>query len=285
MDRDAGRILPLGLTVERMPISALALMGSWSVSTIALAPLLPRLEVLRCGNIGLYKLDLSAVPGLTELSCINNQLTELDLSPVPGLTELRFDKELRLRNAPRGLDTDGVFESKPGQFNSGLAFDEKTYEQAKPLFISGVKHFAQAGAGIADLVKALVRALVKEHGMSREGVENMRLYINRFMQDVNAGVITLDEPKPLDLNDQMPEIMQDGFTLAGYHIEAGSRKFGDFAKEMIADLGNAAKPYLRVWYESVRYYPGLNNQEMTPIAEMDAAVAALEAETEAAKRQ
>ncbi|HNJ08812.1 MAG TPA: N-6 DNA methylase, partial [Plasticicumulans sp.] len=39
---------------------------------------------------------------------------------------------------------------------------------------------------------------------------------------------------------------------------------------MIADLGEAARPYLRSWYEGVRYYPGMDAAGMTPAAEIDA---------------
>ena len=64
-----------------------------------------------------------------------------------------------------------------------------------------------------------------------------------------------------------PEILQAGITLAGYHIEAGARKFADYAKAMIADLGEAADPFLRSWYEGARYYPA---EGMTPAGEIDA---------------
>ena len=67
-----------------------------------------------------------------------------------------------------------------------------------------------------------------------------------------------------------PEILQDGITLAGYHIEAGARAFADFSKAMIADLGEAARPYLRSWYEGVRHYPGFDSTGMTPAAEIEA---------------
>lgn len=49
-----------------------------------------------------------------------------------------------------------------------------------------------------------------------------------------------------------PEMFQDGITLAGYHIEAGARKFADFSKAMIKDLGEAARPYLRAWFKAVK---------------------------------
>ncbi len=68
-----------------------------------------------------------------------------------------------------------------------------------------------------------------------------------------------------------PEILQAGITLAGYHIEAGARKFSDYAKAMIADLGEAARPFLRSWYEGVRYYPGIDTAGMTGASEIESA--------------
>ena len=61
-----------------------------------------------------------------------------------------------------------------------------------------------------------------------------------------------------------PEIVQAGIQLAGYHIEAGARSFIEFSKAMIADIGDSVRPYLRSWYEAVRYYPGFDTEGMTP---------------------
>ncbi len=67
-----------------------------------------------------------------------------------------------------------------------------------------------------------------------------------------------------------PEIIQAGITLAGYHIEAGARKFSDYARAMINDLGDGSKPFLRSWYEGVRYYPNFDSKGMSSAAEIDA---------------
>ena len=66
-----------------------------------------------------------------------------------------------------------------------------------------------------------------------------------------------------------PEIFRDGTLLAVYHIEAGTRAFADFSKTMIEDLGEAARPFLRSWYEGARYYPGLDAEGMTPAVEIE----------------
>ncbi|MCW2275152.1 PLxRFG domain-containing protein [Rhodoblastus acidophilus] len=52
-----------------------------------------------------------------------------------------------------------------------------------------------------------------------------------------------------------PEMLAIGAELAVYHIEAGARAFGDFAKVMARDLGaklGDLKPYLRSWYNGAR---------------------------------
>lgn len=67
-----------------------------------------------------------------------------------------------------------------------------------------------------------------------------------------------------------PETIQDGLTLAGFHIEAGARSFAAYSKAMIEDMGEVIRPYLRLFYESVRHYPGFDNTGMTSAAEIDA---------------
>lgn len=52
-----------------------------------------------------------------------------------------------------------------------------------------------------------------------------------------------------------PEILAIGTELAVFHIEAGVRKFADFAKAMANDLDlpiNRVRPYLRSWYNGAR---------------------------------
>ena len=69
-----------------------------------------------------------------------------------------------------------------------------------------------------------------------------------------------------------PEILAIGTEMAAYHIEAGARKFADYASHMIADLGDAIRPYLKSFYNGARDLPevqetGLAN-EMTPYEEV-----------------
>jgi N12 class adenine-specific DNA methylase len=52
-----------------------------------------------------------------------------------------------------------------------------------------------------------------------------------------------------------PEMMMDGITLAGYHIEKGARSFAAYARAMADDLGDGVKPYLKSWYMGIKYDP------------------------------
>lgn len=52
-----------------------------------------------------------------------------------------------------------------------------------------------------------------------------------------------------------PEMLQDGIILAAYHVENGARKFAAYAKAMVADLGDAVRPYLQSWYLALRADP------------------------------
>lgn len=73
-----------------------------------------------------------------------------------------------------------------------------------------------------------------------------------------------------------PEMLMDGLTLAGYHIEKGARTFAAFARAMLEDLGEGAKPYLKSWYMGVKYDPraagftGMSTAAEVESADLDA---------------
>lgn len=64
-----------------------------------------------------------------------------------------------------------------------------------------------------------------------------------------------------------PEILMDGLTITGAYVESGVRDFSAYAKMMIDDFGDRIKPFLVSFWESVRHYPGLNTEGMTPVSE------------------
>ncbi len=77
-----------------------------------------------------------------------------------------------------------------------------------------------------------------------------------------------------------PEMLMDGITLAGYHIEKGARTFAAYAKAMVSDLGDGVKPYLKSWYMGVKYDPragafdGMDGAAAVEAADVDAMTAA-----------
>lgn len=69
-----------------------------------------------------------------------------------------------------------------------------------------------------------------------------------------------------------PDILAIGTEMAAYHIEAGTRRFADYARRMIADLGDAIRPYLKSFYNGARDLPEVQEagyaDEMTPYDEV-----------------
>jgi N12 class adenine-specific DNA methylase len=67
-----------------------------------------------------------------------------------------------------------------------------------------------------------------------------------------------------------PEIIAIGSEMAVYHIEGGARKFVDYAKAMIVDVGDVVRPYLKSFYNAVRDMPEAEQfaDEMTPYDEV-----------------
>ncbi len=62
-------------------------------------------------------------------------------------------------------------------------------------------------------------------------------------------------------------LLATGLLAACLHLEAGVRDFHDFAEAMAADLGDAVRPYLRVFYEAIRHFPGIDLSAMkSPVA-------------------
>ena len=55
-----------------------------------------------------------------------------------------------------------------------------------------------------------------------------------------------------------PELLQDGITLAGYHIERGARTFAAYAKAMLGDMGEGIRPYLKQLYMALKFDPRAN---------------------------
>ncbi len=87
-------------------------------------------------------------------------------------------------------------------------------------------------------------------------VEAARARLKSKLQQLNSGID--------------PEVLVDGMTIAGAYIESGVRDFAAYAKAMVADLGDAVRPYLLSFYEGARNYPGLDTAGMSSVDEAKA---------------
>lgn len=69
-----------------------------------------------------------------------------------------------------------------------------------------------------------------------------------------------------------PEMLAIGTEMAVYHIEKGARKFTEYAKAMIEDLGEAIRPYLKAFYNGARDLPEVEangwSDDLTPYDEV-----------------
>ncbi len=67
-----------------------------------------------------------------------------------------------------------------------------------------------------------------------------------------------------------PEILTIGTEMAFYVIKHGAKKFKDYAKAMIEELGDAIRPYLKSFYNGARDLPEMEDieSEMTPYDEV-----------------
>ena len=92
--------------------------------------------------------------------------------------------------------------------------------------------------------------------VSKERADELRKRLRDKLNNLNSGFD--------------PEVLAIGTELAAYHIEAGARKFADFSKAMIEDIGDAIKPYLKAIYNGARDLPGMEElePEMTEYAEV-----------------
>lgn len=78
------------------------------------------------------------------------------------------------------------------KLSSGISFDEETYAKAKPIFVQAASEFKGAFKDVAELAKLLVGEL-RSAGYGMDVLRNMRPYLEKFVQDVKSGAISLTE--------------------------------------------------------------------------------------------
>lgn len=162
---------------------------------------------------------------------------------------------------------EGTTQSADKQENS-VKSEETAQKRRKPSKKSGGSEPKQVDVeGLMGALKQKGEAKLSDHVVNPSG--------NKLVTDERYS--ELKERMKKKLKGQMnigvdPEILAIGTEMAVYHIEKGARKFADFAKGMIADLGDAIRPYLKAFYNGARELPEIEEagftKDMTPYEEV-----------------
>ena len=152
--------------------------------------------------------------------------------------------------------------NKDGAQNEGNGTDE-TNEPDRPLSLADIREVEPQPTDVVEQTVEVEQEQTTESDgygannklVSRDRYEELKKRMRQKLGgQLNVGID--------------PEILAIGTEMAAYHIEAGARKFADYARHMIDDLGDAIRPYLKSFYNGARDLPevleaGLAD-EMTP---------------------
>ena len=181
-----------------------------------------------------------------------------------GLTTLRRD------------DVSGPIPIGDGRFNYTANSPEEMLE-----IVRNPKNFNQELRDAVETIlenKVKIREIVREEkaaAAKQEPKPGNNPSGNRLVTDERYE--KLKKKMKLKIRGQMnmgiyPEILAIGTEMAVYHIEKGSRKFAEYATAMIADLGDAIRPYLKAFYNGARDLPEVAENgldaDMTPYDEV-----------------
>ena len=89
--------------------------------------------------------------------------------------------------------------------------------------------------------------------VSDERMEDLKKRLRAKLNNLNMGVD--------------PEVLAIGLELTAGYIDRGVKKFADYSKAMINDLGDVVRPYLKAFYNGVRDMPEITSNGLD--AEMD----------------
>lgn len=156
--------------------------------------------------------------------------------------------------------------NKDGAQNEGNGTDE-TNEPDRPLSLADIREVEPQPTDVVEQTVEVEQEQTTESDgygannklVSRDRYEELKKRMRQKLGgQLNVGID--------------PEILAIGTEMAAYHIESGARKFADYARHMIDDLGDAIRPYLKSFYNGARDLPevletGLAD-EMTPYDEV-----------------
>ena len=189
------------------------------------------------------------------------------------------------------------------QVNEDGTFDEHKVmygftdvESAKKAYLSNYKKGWQGLGGITEVSKEDFKKWIDSSKRKTKPFASYSIVSNQNnnSKSLNERVdteraatdkATLREQKKQELRNKLkmklrgqlnvgidPELFMVGAELAAMEIEDGVRKFADFAKKMISEIGDEIRPYLKALYNGARDMPGMEevSEEMTPYEEVKA---------------
>lgn len=156
-------------------------------------------------------------------------------------------------------DVSGPIPIGDGRFRHTANSPEEMLE-----LVRNPKNFSQE---VRDAVETLLENRVKIREVARVKKEEATKQEPNPETNPNGNRLVTDE-RYAELRERMrkkllgqmnsgidPEILAIGTEMAVYHLEKGSRKFAEYATAMIADLGDAIRPYLKAFYNGARDLP------------------------------
>lgn len=165
-------------------------------------------------------------------------------------------------------ETKGWYDAKQGGFMM------RSEESAKQL-ADTILNNEEAVSDAQPISLADTRKIIETENTPKEDVQSKNPSGNRLVTEEEYEDIK--RKLRLKLLGQInigidPEILSLGIRAAVFHLETGARKFTDFAKVMISDLGDVIRPYLKAFYNGARDLPeviesGLAS-DMTPYEEV-----------------
>lgn len=174
-----------------------------------------------------------------------------------GLTDAERGGPLAPSNAsPAGVDASRAagqeaFDKGQQRVPPGYLFDA----EHKKAWLAGWDQ-ANLAAPVGDATPQVAAAAPGKS--SNFGANNKRISVGKAAELRALVRSKIRSPKDLagDTSGSIDtELLSAGLQLADFYIEGGIRKFGDFAKQLAADLRmnlSELKPYLRAWYNGAR---------------------------------
>lgn len=209
----------------------------------------------------------AAADGMTlaEKTAAQAKITEAEAS-LRKMRQTRFDAEdaavkaladgrMDAFDAYAALFPDAAAALRPAVFNTASG-------GAAPADQLPVNDAARASAGSAPAAAPAVKSNII---FTEDAAAAARARMKAKLGRLNSGID--------------PELLQDGITLAGYHIERGARTFAAYARAMLDDMGEGIRPYLKQLYMAVKFDPratvleGMDGAGAVETADVDAITA------------